>query len=342
VLQGTDPSPFHLSDDWFAAWYAAFGPAAGTARRVGGLPLVEDRGRIGPLGYRRLRAATNVHSTRFDVPVGTEPPSGDALAASLLADRRTDVVQFDYLPDDSQLLALARGWTAERTRIVPHAIVPVADCRTPYARWLAARSKRLRLRLKRGAQALFDEHGMSFAVLDGREDLDALLDEILKVEQSGWKGREQTAILDHPDEALFYRALAAAAAAAGALRIAVLRAGNRITAFEYGILGGGRLFLLKVGYDEGFAEQSIGYVLAARHIQHCCEDPAVDWYDKLGNGMTPSPYKLRFADGLETLYRVTLYGRSWRGRAAQLHDALRGHAKRWRDSRRQRAAEAAA
>ncbi|WP_260599874.1 GNAT family N-acetyltransferase [Sphingomonas endolithica] len=325
---------FHLGRGWYDPWRAAYLGRGARPLAIAGLPLLDERARLGPIAYRHRRSQTNVHSPRLDV-AGAGPLDQD-LPARLLADR-PDMVTLEYVPEGSRLLEAARTWDPRHVTILPQAAAPVADCRGPYGDWLAARSKRARARWAKLERMLVGDMSMQFEVLDGRDRLDALLDECLAVEQSGWKGREGTAILDNAADTLFYTSLAREAAAAGVLRLAVLRHEGRIVAFEYGVTGGDRLFLLKVGYDEAFEQLSIGHVLATLNIRHCCADPDIAWYDKLGNGMTPAAYKLRFSDRIDTLYRITLFGRSWRGRLLHLYQRARHSAKllhdRWRKPR---------
>jgi CelD/BcsL family acetyltransferase involved in cellulose biosynthesis len=323
--------PFHLTRAWFAAWDAAY---LGDARplEAGGMALLDTRARIGPLAYRLRRSRTNVHTPRFG-PLAYPAPAVADIRHALLGGSGVDVAMVDNLPEDSPVLAAAR---AAGLTVAAHALAPVVDCRQPYAAWLARRSKRVRYRWPRQAANVTGTLGMRFESHERFADLPSLLAEIFKVEASGWKGRAGTAIADSAADTLFYTRLAHLAAAAGALRISVLRQGDRITAFEYGILAGDRLFLLKVGYDEAFEDASLGHVLAAMNIAECCADPRIAWYDKLGNGMTPAPYKLRFADRCDTLWRVTAYAPTWRGQAVRLHDALRARAKLARDAWRQR------
>lgn len=332
MRQAGAATAFHLSDDWFDAWTAAF--AGGRGCTVAGLRLMADTARIGPIRYRRLRSATNAHSVSYDLPAPAPDPR--ALVTALEAGGRADVIRLDYLPEGSALAqAFARAAPAARHQ--PHALAPVADCRRSYDAWLGDRSKRSRTRLRREFRAV-EAMGMRFALADRGDAIDPLLDEIFRVEQSGWKGRAGTAILDDPAAHAFYTDLARRAAAAGALRLALLRHEGRIVAFEYGVLGGRRLFLLKVGYDETLAHLSIGHVLAAWHIGRCCDDPGIDWYDKMGNGMTPAPYKLRFADRLDPRYRLTLYAPTWRGAMVRWHDDARTAARRLRATLRRRKA----
>lgn len=329
MLAAGSGDAFHLDDQWFACWSEAFGPVL----RHGGLTLVADRERVGPLRVKRLRSATNPHSARYDVA----PGSGMAMVSPrrLLAQHGAHLVRFDYLAEDAALLAAARDWaTTHRVRIAPHALSPVVDCRRTHDQWLASRSKRIRQRLRRDGKEAFDRLGMTVEFRADDPTRSDLFDRMLAVEQSGWKGREGTAIRDNPAELRFYTAIAGAAAAAGALHLALLWHGDRLVAFEFGVRGGRRLFLLKVGYDEEFADISAGYLLAAEHIRHCIEQPAIDWYDKMGNGMSPAEYKLRFADHCDVLYRATIYAPGAVGLLMQTCDMLRARAKAWRDARK--------
>lgn len=323
---------FHLGDAWLDSWSGAFGPA----RRVEGLAVVTRRERLGPIPYRVLASATNPHSLHYDAATDAALPPD--LPARLLAQSGAACARFDYLPADARLLAAARGWRGHRVTIAPHALAPVVDCRGSYDAWFAARSKRIRQRLRHDGATVFERLGMAFEVRSDDPVASGLLPRLFALEQAGWKGRGGTAILDDPATARFYTDLAQRAAGAGALRIATLWHEGRPVAFEYGVLGARRLFLLKVAYDEAFADLSLGYVLAARHIRACFEAPDVDWYDKMGNGLTPAPYKLRFANGVDTLHRLTLYAPGAVGRLLHARDAARARAKAWRDARREAAA----
>ncbi len=326
---------FHLTADWFDAWRAAYLPADAVALEVGGLAMMAQRRRLAGIRYRCLAAQSNVHTPRFDL-CDTRPLAAD-MPERLLAATGADLVTIDYLPATSRLIAAAGDWAARvRVDVSPQAHAPAVDCRAGYDGWLATQSKRARSRWRKLERDAIDDEGMTFSVVDGRDGLPALLDEMFAVEQSGWKGAGGTAIRDSTADTLFYTRLAAAAAAAGVLRLALLHHQGRLVAFEYGVIGGDRLFLLKVGYDERHAALSIGHVLAALNIRHSCADPAIGWYDKLGNGLSPAHYKLRFADTVEVLYRITLYAPTLRGRMLATAHGARRLAKRMRDAWRAR------
>lgn len=330
TVQPDSAGAFHLGEEWFAAWRAAYRTPGQEAVAPGGIPMLAEDARLGPLRYRRLRSQTNVHTPRFDSAVPVADPN--VLVAALM-ETRSDLVQIDFLAEDALLLSAARRWSGRfHVDIAPHAISPSIDCSQPFATWAARSTKRHRNRWRKLQTTLDQDHHAQFEVVTAPRDLQALLDECFALEQSGWKGREGTAILDSAADTQFYTDLAHRAAAAGALQIALLRdGGGRIIAFEYCLRADRSLFALKVAYDEHYEHLSVGHLLARRHICHACTDADIAWYDKLGNGMTPAAYKLRFADALRPLYRVMLFAPTWKGDALRLHHHARRRAKAARD-----------
>lgn len=327
MLAVSSYEPFHFGSDWFDCWAAAFGHVD----LIDGVRVVDAERRVGPLRLRVRRSATNPHSVHFGLPGSV--PLRDDLPSRLLAG--VAAVELDYLPANARLLEAANGWRARhRVRIAPHALAPLIDTSGSYETWLNARSKRIRQMLRRESDATA-RLGMRFEHVTGDPTQSELWQQLLVLEQSGWKGRERSAILDDPQATRFYTDLVRRAAAAGALQIGLMWLGERLVAFEFGIVGGERLFLLKVAYDEAFADLSLGHVLAARMIRHCFEAPGIGCYDKMGNGMTPAPYKLRFADRCDPLFRVTLYANTPGGMLLHAYDTARAGAKAWRDALRQ-------
>ncbi|SEL91484.1 Acetyltransferase (GNAT) domain-containing protein [Sphingomonas palmae] len=329
MLAVSSREPFHFGSDWFNCWAAAFGEI----EEIDGVRLVAAQRRLEPFRLAIRRSATNPHSVHFGVP--DSAPLRHDLPRRLLAG--VAAVELEYLPHGSRLIEAAEEWRGRfRVRIAPHALAPLIDTSGNHEAWLGARSKRIRQMLRRESDATA-RLGMRFAHVTADPTSSDLWRQMLALEQSGWKGRERSAILDDPQASRFYTDLVRSAAAAGALQIGLMWLGERLVAFEFGVLGGERLFLLKVAYDEEFADLSLGHVLAARMIRHCFETPTITCYDKMGNGMTPAPYKLRFADRCDPLYRVTLYSDSPAGTLLYAYDAARSHAKAWRDKRRRTA-----
>jgi CelD/BcsL family acetyltransferase involved in cellulose biosynthesis len=223
-------------------------------------------------------------------------------------------VRIDWLAEDSPLLVAGQAWRRRHLAIAePFAVSPLADCRGHFDDYLRLAGSSLRKYWKACRRHILNGP-IEFKIVTGGAGLGALLDEMFALEASGWKGREGTAILCNASDARFYGRLAWAAEAAGALRIATLREEGRLLAYEYCVVGGGRVLAMKVGYDERRARLQPGHLVALMNIRDACADPAIGWYDMLGNGMRVAEYKRRFATAYTTLWRVRLFSRSPAGR----------------------------
>jgi CelD/BcsL family acetyltransferase involved in cellulose biosynthesis len=114
-------------------------------------------------------------------------------------------------------------------------------------------------RARRRAEAL---GAVEIALLaPGADEVAELLDEALAVEARGWKGRAGTAVVLDERRRPFVAAYAARAAAAGALRLALLRIDGRAMAMQFAVEYDRRLWLLKIGFDEEASRCSPGSLL---------------------------------------------------------------------------------
>ena len=308
-------APFHLSAGWARCWADAYAGGEGVELAVGGahLRLKRERARPGPLRFPLLTSATNLQTCYFDLEGQADPVALAALPRRLLGTGAAQV-RIDWLDEASALLSAGRAWRSDHlVTVEPFALSPLADCRESFEAYLARAGSSVRKYWKACRRQILDGP-IAFRVVEGGPGLGALLDEMFALEASGWKGREGTAILSNPQDAHFYRALAFAAAEAGALRIATLREEGRLLAYEYCVVGGESVLAMKVGYDETRSRLQPGHMVALMNIRDACDDPALAWYDMLGNGMRVAEYKKRFATHFRTLYRVRLFARTPIGR----------------------------
>jgi CelD/BcsL family acetyltransferase involved in cellulose biosynthesis len=86
------------------------------------------------------------------------------------------------------------------------------------------------------------------------------------VEAGGWKARGGTALSTRPDLLRFFQRYATHAATLGRLRLAILRIDGVPAAVELGVQAYGRMWQLKVAYDEQFAAYSPGLLLVHSSI----------------------------------------------------------------------------
>jgi CelD/BcsL family acetyltransferase involved in cellulose biosynthesis len=304
--------PFHLSAAWARCWAEAYGEGQPLTLELGGalLRMHRRRARLGPLRFPLLTSPTNLQTCYFDLE--GEGASAEALASlpSRLLRSGAAQVRIDWLAEDSQLLAAARNWAPRHLKLVePFALSPLADCRGGFDDYLARAGSSVAKYWKACRRHILNGP-LNFSIVTGGSGLGELLDEMFALEAAGWKGREGSAILSNQAETKFYRSLAFAAAEAGALRIALLREEGRLIAYEYCVVGGDAVFAMKVGYDEGRRRIQPGHMVALMNIREACADPALGWYDMLGNSMRLAAYKQRFATDYRTVSRIRLFART--------------------------------
>jgi CelD/BcsL family acetyltransferase involved in cellulose biosynthesis len=101
--------------------------------------------------------------------------------------------------------------------------------------------------------------------------LGPLLDEAIAVEARAWKARVGGALATNARLGGFFRDFCARLAARGHLRIAVLRVDGAAVAVQLCAEQDGRLWVLKMGYDEKYAACSPGLLLTTDLIRHALE-----------------------------------------------------------------------
>jgi CelD/BcsL family acetyltransferase involved in cellulose biosynthesis len=122
----------------------------------------------------------------------------------------------------------------------------------------------------RRARRLAESYGpVSYEVIAPEPDkLHSWLAAALQIEAASWKGEAGSALLADVPRLNFYRRYAELACEQGIFRCCFLRIGSRIAAMQLAIEFGGRFWLLKIGYDQGFARCSPGTLLLLESIRH--------------------------------------------------------------------------
>jgi CelD/BcsL family acetyltransferase involved in cellulose biosynthesis len=109
--------------------------------------------------------------------------------------------------------------------------------------------------------------------------LDEAIEEFLRLEASGWKGRTGTAMLCRAGHDRFFREVCRGFAEEGRLMFLSLQAGTQALAFSTALLGGRGLFGFKKAYDEAFARWSPGTLLDLDVLAWFHERRELDWLD---------------------------------------------------------------
>lgn len=233
--------------------------------------------------------------------------------------RRADLQYLSRLEPNTAALQDVLRQTGRRFWTWDQAYGPKVDLRTPTWDDLEAGfHSKLRNNLKKGRRRAEKEGTLSFEEARDPARLEAVLDEAFAVEGSGWKARDGTAIVLHPQKDAWYRGISRWAASEGILRVYLLRLNGRLIAFDLDFEVGRTVFALKTGFDEQVATRfSPGNLMRHEVIHRLYDTPGIDTYDFLGETF---PWKLEWTPNTDTCTDVFLYPRGLGGALAYLRE----------------------
>jgi CelD/BcsL family acetyltransferase involved in cellulose biosynthesis len=295
---------------WFEAWATAFGEP------VELLTTETNRRLTGVLPYVRtaavVRSATNAHT----------PASGllveDEIAARDLAGRLFSLggrISLGYLDDASA--SIFRDAARDTGRLVitrPLAYRLFLELEGPWESFEGGLPARLVRDVRRRRRKLEELGEVTLEIADGSERLEELLAEGLRLEASGWKAAEGTAIVSAQDTQRFYESIARWSAEHGWLRLFFLRVGGRPIAFQLALQHDRTHYFLKGGYDPDDSAYSPGKLLLHATLAHALES-GLRRYELMGD---VEPWKLEWTKAMETRVSLDAYPRTPRGLAGYL------------------------
>jgi CelD/BcsL family acetyltransferase involved in cellulose biosynthesis len=277
LLAAAEREEFHLGAGWFATVAAHARPAGARplfllhrqdGRAAALLPLWRDRN-------GRRSGMTSPYTCLFRPLLAEGIDVARAGRAFGAACRRHGPLRLDALdPDWPSLAPLLSGFA--RAGLVPlrffhfgnwHADVAGLD----WAGYLAGRPGELRETIRRRLARAARDPSVVFEAVAGGSGLEAAIAAYADVYARSWKQPEP-----FPD---FGPAVMRAAAAAGVLRLGVLRQGGAPIAAQYWTVTGGTARVEKLAHDEGMKQLSPGTVLTARTIGHLLGRGAVATLD---------------------------------------------------------------
>jgi CelD/BcsL family acetyltransferase involved in cellulose biosynthesis len=293
ALLPEDPHPFD-SHDWFEAWWMAFGGEADLAlctawdgdELAGAFPLRVE-------GHR-VKGLANGHSGMFR-PLARDEKAMEALLAAAFS-RQAREIDLQMLPATDPALPRLEA-AARKASMRPFGeagfVSPIVDTSGDLEAWRKESHSSWKKRLARYRRKMERDHNATLEIVAVPDSLDAWLEEGLRIEQSGWKGEEGTAILSAPETELFYREIARRFHDRGELRLSRIALDGEAVAFSFCIQAAGSLYSLKAGYDERWRKLVPGLVMQLAIVERCFE-LGLDAYELLGE---TSDWKEKVATG---------------------------------------------
>lgn len=302
-------APPFLRPGWFSAFADAFGSS-----RVEVLTVHRDGRLVGVAPLQRVRGAlrslANWHTPEF--AFAAEDDSAMQELAETVCDRGGPQVSLWFVNPANQDYEICRAVAHTRGhRFVARTLErpPYVAVDRPWESFENAIDAKLRRDLRRRRRLLESAGNVSFEVLDGTARLDAVLDEGFRIEASGWKGEQGTAIASRPETRRFYTQIARWAAPRGWLRLAFLRLDDRALAFQYGLEDKQTYYLLKGGYVPAYRRFAPGKLLVAFMIERAFAENL----ERFDFGGEDEPFKAEWTSGHRELRLLQLFAPSARG-----------------------------
>jgi CelD/BcsL family acetyltransferase involved in cellulose biosynthesis len=260
---------------------------------------------------RRLVSAGDLHwSCRY--PITGPDIVGDtrALLVQLAQEGGWDeLVLGPMLADGASLAALASEGEALGMRpiVTPTGQSPRTLIRGSWSDFYAARGNVLRADVSRGEKRLAKLGPVRLEHARSGPEVEAALEAFLRIEATGWKLEQGTAIACDPRLRERYVTLARAAEAMGKLHLFVLHAGDHAIAANYCIEHERGLYGLKTGYDAAYAKASPGHVLRRHVLEHMWTTGEHIGFDFMPGGGEHNQHKVRWANDVRNYAEVRLF-----------------------------------
>jgi len=300
-------SPFNTAG-WIQRWQGAFGQGAfrvvvhrdRAGQLMGILPL---QGRAGTLS-----SPTNWHTPEFE-PLAATPQARDELLA--LAMKAGAVkLQLSFV-DDATVAAVSEAATQSHRAVLSRTLArsPYIQLTGAFEDYVAGLDRHMRSGIRRRRRKLSERGPVRFEV-HSRADEDALR-AFLRVEASGWKARNGSAITREKNAEAFYRSIAAWAAEQGWLRLGLLRVGDSVVAGDLALEHGGHHYSLKTGYDEELRAFGPGKLVQLESIEKAFRD-GLRSFEFLG---TDEAWKVEWTQQVRERQRIDVFAAGFPGRA---------------------------
>ena len=140
-------------------------------------------------------------------------------------------------------------------------------------------SRKERQELRRRERRLQEQGRLKFVALGPDEDLGRWIDEFLRLEASGWKGKEGSAMICTEANRRFLTETFTAAYRRGRLEMVGIDLDGKPLGRCTGFIASEGSFAFKPAYDEAFAKFSPGIIAEVARIRNLHELPGVRWMD---------------------------------------------------------------
>jgi CelD/BcsL family acetyltransferase involved in cellulose biosynthesis len=243
-----------------------------------------------------------------------------ALCEYILKDKRPLVIM-RLNAESAELQALKHGPRAGGLLIVreKNTLTARVHLQADWAKFQGKMPKKSRTTIQQKRRAAEREGALALeAISPGEVDVDGHLQELFRVEASGWKRDQGTAMSVHSPTRQFFTEYARKAACLGFLRMFFLRLNSVNIAALLAVQRGDKLWCLKQGYDERWSKYAPG-ILLTHEVLRYASTSGLSACELLGSAET---WQKRWPIEVDEYTTVRFYPRSVNGAALFAEDAI--------------------
>lgn len=309
--------------EYFAAYIRAFEPHSKivvvTVRMegnlVGILPLFEAQEVWYGIQVHLLTTPRDDHYPWFDL-ICKEGIDQDRICEAILQElNRLDgweAIRLRHVAEGSAAHKFleagpCNGLLAQSIKITRVPYVTIDPSKGDFESFIGARSQNFRHMVRKALRNAGRSGGLSIRRFETADPV--ALGELYRIEASGWKGRQGTAIICHPHLVQFYNETANAAADRGYFRIYLAYLGTRAIAGMFAFQLDGKLSVPKLGYGEEYKRLAPGHLLVHEVLRECWESEVRE-FDFLGRWMR---WKADWTSDSRTSWNIHLYRNNLKG-----------------------------
>ncbi len=327
LLNRAEPNILFLTHCWLSVWWESFAKADwemlvilvyDNDRLIGAAPLVRKKE-----GYskKNIEFFANSHTFRMDFLVDKEYARNTVLELIWKKLLETvsgwDLIKLKDLPSETgtaaqlQQILQTYGFSSSKEEKIESPFLPIDGT---WEKYFSSRSKNHRKNMRRAVKKIDENGGMNLEVLTEIENVNRLMDEGLAIENSGWKGENESSILSNKEVTRFYKKLAEELNNRKWLNLFFLKLNGNNAAFDFCVRYKDRVYALKTGMDEKYAAFSPGQMLQMTELEYYFGQD-VEEYDFIGPKMD---FKMRWTDHLREHWTLYIYGKTFRGRVLKM------------------------
>jgi hypothetical protein len=160
---------------------------------------------------------------------------------------------------------------------------PTVDADTYLCAALSAKHRKM---IRRQERQLSEIGRLEYDELTPDDDVSVWIEEFLRLEASGWKGRENTAIASDESDQSYFRTIAKEAFRRGRLSMSALRLDGRPIAYKCDFPAGRGLFTFRIAFDENYARNSPGMLLEIEYVRRLHARSQIEWVDSCNDSVS--------------------------------------------------------